>query len=389
MLHCGYDKYFYFIITFAFTSCKLKLLYILQSEVFYEKIYKPLSIILITTLLIGNISIVAKAADYTFQTKSNAVSISNETNAIDWKGWALDVLWYFAKRLDSGMFSRDPIRSITNQRIELTTGSIKYNSEDVGGSSYIDIEAISATNSVYMDITLKASTNFLNSFTDTIGVTLTKPDGTYGINQQLGHNGLVAFDIKNSSALGTYRATFAENDSTKWDCGVILYNYNVSNTSAMNYSEGIITNDHTRFYLIPSANRDNVSIMRGSSTYSVDALYNQFYDSNQDDFVYSLKDLSINDVAYVNDIIDEIYYDAEHDRTVFEFITQFGIAKWPFDGDLTSIYHKGDNINLKFIIVSEYSTETIEFENLDYFNKAYAKLNDDSIVLDINDYIIK
>lgn len=350
---------------------------------------KVLTITLIITLLFSSIPITSKASMHPPETSSNSVSISNETNAIDWKGWALDVLWYFAKRLDSGMFSRDPIRNITNQRIELTTGAIKYNSGDVGGSSYIDVDAISRTSYANMDITLKASTSFLNAFVDTIGVTLTKPDGTYAINQQLGHNGLVVYDIKSSSDLGRYRATYAENDTSKWDCGVILYNYNASGGSTKSNTEGVVTSDNTQFYLIPSANRDGISTITKKSTYSVGELYDQFYDSQLDDFVYSLKDASINDIVYVSDIINEIYYDAEHERTIFEFITQFGVAKWPFDGNLTLKYSKGDTIKFKFEVVNEYSTERIKFENIDYFKKAYAKLDDKAITLNINDYIAK
>mgnify|MGYP001198471124 FL=1 len=169
----------------------------------------------------------------------------------------------------------------------------------------------------------------------------------------------------------------------------MLYNYNASGGSTKSNTEGVVTSDNTQFYLIPSANRDGISTITKKSTYSVGELYDQFYDSQLDDFVYSLKDASINDIVYVSDIINEIYYDAEHERTIFEFITQFGVAKWPFDGNLTLKYSKGDTIKFKFEVVNEYSTERIKFENIDYFKKAYAKLDDKAITLNINDYIAK
>lgn len=83
-----------------------------------------------------------------------------------------------------------------------------------------------------MDITLTASTDFLNSLFGKIAVVLHSPNGGESpINGTLGHNGMRAYEIASSSQLGIYRAYFSTSNKEKWDCGIILYNYNVTRLS--------------------------------------------------------------------------------------------------------------------------------------------------------------
>lgn len=320
----------------------------------------------------------------------------DEVSITDWKDWAYDALWYIAKRISSGFFTKTPVRNITEQRIELTTGAIEYNTGDVGTSSYIDVQAKTDASSINMDVTLKASTDFLNALSDTISVTLTKPNGTYGINQVLGHNGMAVYSIKNSNDLGKHRATFTENDDTKWDCGVIVYDYNVSSVSQMSevYNDNYITdNNHARYYLIPSESQSSESVVQvynygDINSYTVEEVYNQFYDQGLGEFVYILRDHNIGDEVVVSDVISNIAYDEDLNRTIFEFETKYGAAKWPFDGNLCTQYHKGEIVKFRFDVVSEFKTEDIEFENINYFVDAYRKLNDSDVDLEINNYLL-
>ena len=232
----------------------------------------------------------------------------------------------------------------------------------------------------------------MNAFVDTILVSLTNmEDGDMPITMHLGHNGLAVYAIKSTSKLGTYRAMFSEEGSNKWDCGAVLYNYNAATTSLMNVDDNniIFNADKTRYYIRPSASEETVQLCNVQKDFSVSDLYNQFYDNKLQDFVYVLKDLAIGDVIHVKDVISGISYDAENNRTILEFDTKFGTAKWPFDGDLTSIYSVGNRLEFEFEVVNEYEDETMTFENINYFKEAYAKLTDATVSLNISDYIIE
>ena len=50
-----------------------------------------------------------------------------------------------------------------------------------------------------------------------------------------------------------------------------------------------------------------------------------------------------------------------------------GNAEWPFDGDITKEFHKGDELTFQFKIVEEYSENGIVLENTDYAKIAMKK----------------
>ena len=359
-----------------------------------KKYCKFICLLLIVSLLISNSATITAYAcsdtnKYIVSTELSASDMENvsERATPNWAKWALRALWYFARNLSNGVFSQEPIRNITDQRIELTTGSIKYNSGDVGGSSYIDLEVeADNANSVNFDIMLTADTSFLNGLVDTIGVTLTNPDGYYDINQQLGYNGIAIHAINSANDLGTYRATFAENDSTSWNCGAVLYNYNAKSLSEIS-NNMIVNSEMTRFYLLPSENFTSKKVGFVNKNLTVDSLYNQFYDVNLKEFVYSLKNYDIGDQIIVRDVISEIIYDEYNNRTILSFETSYGTAKWPFDGNLSSVYKVGDILEFDFEVVCEYTKDDIKLESINYFKSAYEKLSNPSIKVQISDYL--
>lgn len=122
---------------------------------------------------------------------------------------------------------------------------------------------------------------------------------------------------------------------------------------------------------------------------SVEELYDQFWDENLKTHVMRLKDYGVGDSIQVCDTISAVKYEPDKDRTILEFLTKYGTAYWPFDGDLTEEYRAGDEVSFQFQVVKEYDTGSYIFESLDYFQAALNKLDNPEMSLYIADYIAR
>uniref|UniRef100_UPI004056D791 hypothetical protein n=1 Tax=Agathobacter sp. TaxID=2021311 RepID=UPI004056D791 len=65
-----------------------------------------------------------------------------------------------------------------------------------------------------------------------------------------------------------------------------------------------------------------------------------------------------------------------------------GLVSWPFSGNLTERFKKGDTLSLLFSVVEEYQDDNIIFENLDYFAEGAEALQN-STYLSIDSYLPK
>ena len=360
---------------------------------------KIISLILLITIITQNtIFSLASNTDTEEIVANQTVNVENMSDArdINWKAWIAKALWYIAKAGSSAFYSSQPIKDETTQRVHLTTGAKTFNSGDIGSSCYIDIP-VESSYPVNMDITLTASTDFVNSFFGKIAVVLRTPSGVEPIDGTLGHNGMTAYEIKSSGQLGTYRARFTTTNKEKWNCGIILYNYNATGTYAMLIDDNgkekdiIINEDKQMYYIIPSDRHleNRIYYSEDSQEYSVSNIYELYYDEDMKDFVYNFSNVSIGDKLKVTDTIKDVSYDSSNNRTIFKFDTRFGEAIWPFDGDLTHQYSAGEEVSFIFEVVKEYQTDNYTFENLDYFQMAREKLDNADIALNIDDYIVE
>lgn len=153
----------------------------------------------------------------------------------------------------------------------------------------------------------------------------------------------------------------------------------------------VIDWENQRYYIIPSESFDvaaaSMMANRNARVLSVSDLYSEFRDEGMKDFVYSLKSYQAGDKLEVADVISDLVYEEKEDRTILEFDTQYGTAYWPFEGNLLSQFRPGDQVHFEFEVISEYATDEYTFENIDYFNTAAQRLLDDTVSLNISNYL--
>ena len=155
----------------------------------------------------------------------------------------------------------------------------------------------------------------------------------------------------------------------------------------------VMTPDGNKQYTLPTDSVINAAygetFTNTAYMMSVEELYDQFWDENLKTHVMRLKDYGVGDSIQVCDTISAVKYEPDKDRTILEFLTKYGTAYWPFDGDLTEEYRAGDEVSFQFQVVKEYDTGSYIFESLDYFQAALNKLDNPEMSLYIADYIAR
>lgn len=310
-----------------------------------------------------------------------------------WVDWAAAAIKWVIYKVDNVLYNVSASKEVGSNYVRVSSGSIEYNNGTNGSSSYIDINARSpylSSGNPNMSISLSTSCSFLTGLTDVMAVTLTNPSGSYVINTTLGMNGITSYGVKKASAQGTYRATYAVTKNQKWTAAARLFDANTPTRSSFDIDNQnmVIDWDDNKYYYIPT-NDETVSTVALSSEniLDVDQLYEQFWDSKLNEYVYDLKNFVVGDNVIVSDSIKGITYDAEKERTILEFDTRRGTAYWPFDGNLLDQYNVGDQVTFVFNVVQAYESEAYVFENLDYFQHAEDKLFDSLVNVNIADYL--
>lgn len=320
-----------------------------------------------------------------------------ETRALPtWVSWAAKTIYWVIRKASNATYSVSAKVEKRSDYLSIESGTIQYNNGTNGSMSYIDVQAVSPykrNNNPYMDITLSVKTDFLTSLTEAMAVSLTAPNGEYKINQTLGSNGLTAYSVKTAGNQGVYRATFSVTKKDKWSSRVSLYDQYAPHSYMTSMEpQQVVDWENQRYYMIPSESFDAaaVSMMdnRDAQVLSVSELYSEFRDEGMGDFVYSLKSYQAGDKLEVADVISNLVYEEEENRTILEFNTKYGTAYWPFDGNLLSQFQPGDQVHFQFEVISEYAADEYAFENIDYFNTAAQRLLDHSISLDIHNYLM-
>lgn len=354
-----------------------------------NKFYKVIALVLALTMSMNTFTIA----------HANTTSRQDiQTQAIDtgtWIEWIANAVFKVAAAASSAMYNVVPSRTVTSNMARANSGSIKYN-DTYGSMSYIDVLADSnylVDRKPYMSISLSVQTDFINALTGVMAVSLTAPDGSYKINTTLGSNGITAYAVNSQAYEGLYRATYSTTETETWSTQVTLYdNYAPTTRNQMN-DDIIIDWQNNKYYTIPSEThmvkeRYRQHSIRNNNTMTVGELYNEFWDESLSDFVYSVKSYDAGDEIIISDVIKDISYDEEKNRSVLEFETEYGMACWPFDGNLLSQFKAGDRVAFEFQVVNEFASQGYTFENINYFSIAVEKLYNSNINLNIYDYLL-
>ena len=313
-------------------------------------------------------------------------------NAIDYLGIAQSVAWQIAKKASSAFFNRKPTIKKGPNYITSGTGSLKFNT-DIGASVKVNINLGKSR----LEVDSFAQTDFLN-WLDKIAVTLTAPNnGKDVINRSVTHNQHSYY--KSASPYGIYNLRFTDTDKCKWDCYYTLVDYaksasrsvdmyqNIYNTEGLEINS-VYNASNQKSYILPTKDLSSkpFSLSKESISLSAGELNNQFYDENRKVFVNALRDYDVDDKILFSDIISDIQYNKEDNYTLFSFDTDDSTIHWPFAGDLTTQYKKGDTLKLKLKVVEEYRYDNNVFENLDYCLNG-MKLQEKNEYPNINDYL--
>lgn len=88
-----------------------------------------------------------------------------------------------------------------------------------------------------------------------------------------------------------------------------------------------------------------------------------------------------------SDISRSLKYDVQKDCIYISFDSMTGTVSWPFKGNLTARFHTGERISLEFIVVEDFVSDGITFENIDYFVEGYIASQNNSF-LSIDKYLM-
>lgn len=366
---------------------------------------KRLSALILSCVLIVSLTLPAFAVSP--EVHSDVGVAKEMRDSIDWKEWAKEVIVWLIKQVDDAVYYKEAIKTVESDFIELSPGTISFNENRNGpAAAIIDIVA----NSNYriregkishpdMTISVSASCSLLTGLQNKIAVMLISPNADIVINKTLGMNGSALYEVNTTAKMGTYKATFTVTEKQKWTPSVRLYDDaapSSTRTAGMEtFSAGqiVMAPDGNKQYTLPTDSVINAvygeTFTNTAYMMSVEELYDQFWDENLKTHVMRLKDYGVGDSIQVCDTISAVKYEPDKDRTILEFLTKYGTAYWPFDGDLTEEYRAGDEVSFQFQVVKEYDTGSYIFESLDYFQAALNKLDNPEMSLYIADYIAR
>ena len=322
--------------------------------------------------------------------------------ATTWYTWvAKTALKWAIYKIDNSLYNVPASKSYARDYYRVCSGSIYYNANGNGSTTYTEINARTAYKTVDMTVSISASSSFLNGLTGTIAYSLVK-EGSFAPVKSgtLGMNGAAYYNITSSAKQGNYCVYYSTPNKQKWTSTVTLYDNAAPVVPNLPYDIGkpiienqFIDEENMRVYNIPSqqfmeqkAVADTRAAGSRKNTLTADELYEEFWDEGLNDFVFNLKSYREGDKITVKDVIVDAVYDADEDRTVLELHTKRGPAYWPFDGDITAKYGKGDTIKLTFTVEEESNHGPVQLLTLNYFKVAEKALVDEGVAVQISDF---
>lgn len=125
--------------------------------------------------------------------------------------------------------------------------------------------------------------------------------------------------------------------------------------------------------------------IKEDNKYTFSELLSLRFDIETGEIVMNFRGLSVGDEVIVNDVIVDLDYDPQLDRTLLGFngLDEGLVETIPFKGNLEKLFSIGDEINLKFEIVQFKGSGLFEATNLE------KVVLEDDVLPEIEDYIVR
>lgn len=345
---------------------------------------KTIKYLLICTLSVSCISgsIKIKAED-SYNNTTDVSEISSE----DW--W--DVGWWIFDKIMNKMVNYKGSSYSSYDHIAVTSPDIEFNSNTLGGQANHNAEVDQRASNLIVHAT---RTNVLGIF-DTISMGIYDANNKIVLNKTGDTGQQFTYKVKTTDAKGNWNVVFATTNNHEWIC----YYFQGLNGNVRSSNEADINKfyEDANLYLedgyVSRYTDDEEMYMNNRTMYNIELnasltmseLTEQTLD-NQGNAVDSFRNFDNGDQIIIDDVLIDVSYDGERGAT--EFVFNDGVVgktlSFYFKGDLTSIYHAGDSIQLLFEVKQYASKNGIKFETL---NVLYDYRNT-HIYPDINDYLL-
>lgn len=320
--------------------------------------------VIISTLLTFSLLLVPLTIHFDkLGTNNNSPTLlfSKTTSEAAFLPWLKKLVWPIAKAAVGGVteYFYNVEASVTSGTYEdtITPGSISFNDGTYGASTYFDFKIPSTGHSV----NIYADSTIWRLFTGKISVLLENPYGNYVINRSVNPT---QWSTYSPGITGDYRALWVQNDKQKWtpyigyrqDNGyasaegiISLTTVAASDQEKENINNHLITVKNYGNIISPSKAHLNSKINRDiNDTLTAEEIDQQFLDLSLGVHVYALKDFEIGDTVNFKDIVKNIEYDDEENRTVFTFKGTEEDYDIVFSDDLTDEFKTNQVLRLKF-----------------------------------------
>lgn len=273
------------------------------------------------------------------------------------------------------ILTRNPINSLGSTYDTSSSGSITFSNNMPTVQK--DVEVVSTNHMI--DVWVHQQSTGYNPLVD---VMIFEPGNSQVQRDvRIGHNGITAYTPKKT---GVHTVYYKDSTNKQWNLwigyfhrGDLVHNcsgdncmlpFSHSNQSLVGEDFIVAVNEdgvETIFETVGDkrfivASTDHVNTQKNdiqtfvsvnNTILTMNELYNEFYDETLELKVDIAKNLKVYDSFILSDTISNMIYDETNNYTIFEFNSDFGPQSFVFDGDLTGMYKKDNNIQLEFTLV--------------------------------------
>ncbi|MCY7483715.1 hypothetical protein M5X06_09310 [Paenibacillus alvei] len=338
---------------------------------------KRLFLIFACTLLLLSTAPVVQNASADPISENNVEELTENYQELSVVNWVKKAFQYAFKAApwDWLVFNRDPIIEEHERTTTVSSGTIKFNTED-RGPTYVRKDLI-FDEYAGQDAWIWGSRAPL--FTGKIAVEIiNQKTNKTEAEKVLEPLAQLQFDPND---MGSWYIKWTNTESNSWNL-FFTYRHRYKQLPGQSIAPIEFVNVNDKKYIKPSnSHKQELHSFNVKPYYTLDELFDELWDEQLGDFVYEFKSLGVGDTVHFKDSLVAAHYNSEKDVTNLEFkSSKFENVFWPFKGDLTQLFKPGDVIDLKFTV------EQIDgqFEILDYIRMDY-----NNEVADIKDFLIE
>lgn len=251
----------------------------------------------------------------------------------------------------------------------LVSPSVEYNTGDMGPEVYFRPEVNNNVGTIRMH---GHRVIFVDIFAD-LALILSDASGDTVSQATTGTNQYMFYTKQSGDTSGKWKAQFISTETYKWQLYYAHY-YNANTRTILPpVEDGFYFGENNRVYQFSDVSSCN-TLSDAPIVVDMTGLNNQFINPTDGKTVDYLRDFDAGDMVSFSDVIVDIQYSNSENATTFYFIEDTTGDKigWKFNGNLTSEYEIGDNLQLEFEVLDVATYQGITFESLDYFEAAYA-----------------